>query len=148
MRKTSLLISAVLLAFTGCVERTLTVTTDPPGALVEMNDVEIGRTPVDRTFEWHGNYDVIVRKDGYQTIKTQQALKTPWYELPPIDLLTELLPFTIDDHQQLAFQLTPEAETPPGQTGELLGRAQQMQGQLGTGSRTRPATRPSPTTRP
>lgn len=147
MRKTSLLLSAALLAFTGCVERTLTVQTDPPGALVAMNDLEIGRTPVARTFEWHGNYEVIVRKDGYQTLKTQTDIKTPWYEYPPIDLVCELLPFKIQDHQEIAYVLVPE-ETEPGHAEELRERAQQMKGQLGTSLRPTAATQPAPATRP
>ena len=31
---------------TGCVQRTITVNSDPQGALVYLNDIEIGRTPV------------------------------------------------------------------------------------------------------
>src|SRR5438045_3252646 len=53
----------------GCVRRTLAVRSDPPGALVYLNGVEVGRTPVQRDFVWYGTYDVQVRKDGYDTIK-------------------------------------------------------------------------------
>jgi len=147
MRKTSLLITAVLLGFTGCVERTLSVRTDPPGALVEMNDLEIGRTPVERDFEWYGKYDVTVRKDGYQTVKTQTTLDTPWYELVPLDLVAELLPFKFHDRQQVDYQLVP-TQTEPGHAGELLDRAKQMQGELGIGLRTHIATQPISTTQP
>lgn len=142
MRKSSLLLTVLLLAFTGCVERTLSVRTDPPGALVEMNDQEIGRTPVDRSFEWHGKYDVIVRMDGYKTIKTQTWLDTPWWALPPLDLLAELLPFKIEDHQAVAYQLEPE-QTTPGHADELTHRAEEMKSQLGTGTRTKATTQPA-----
>ncbi len=51
----------------GCVQRQLTVTTDPPGTLVHLNGQEFGRTPVTRDFTWYGTYDVELRKEGYET---------------------------------------------------------------------------------
>src|SRR4051812_21539996 len=47
----------------GCVHRVVTVQSDPPGALVYMNEEEIGRTPVSKEFLWYGNYDMVLRKD-------------------------------------------------------------------------------------
>src|SRR5262245_38992736 len=61
-----LILSAVLLA--GCVRRTMTIESDPPGALVYMNNQEVGRTPVTREFIWYGFYDVQLRRDGYKTL--------------------------------------------------------------------------------
>src|ERR1043165_4777491 len=55
----------------GCVRRTLTVTTDPPGAVIYLNGVEAGRTPLERDFVFYGTYDVAVRKEGYETLKTK-----------------------------------------------------------------------------
>src|SRR5258706_9997592 len=52
----------------GCVERTMTIKSDPPGALVYLNDREIGRTPVTRDFTWYGDYQVEIRKDGYESV--------------------------------------------------------------------------------
>jgi hypothetical protein len=39
-----------LLVATGCVQRTMRVDSNPPGAIVWMNDQEIGRTPLERDF--------------------------------------------------------------------------------------------------
>ena len=49
----------------GCVRRTLMVRTEPEGARVFLNDYEVGTSPVSVDFTWYGDYDVIVRKDGY-----------------------------------------------------------------------------------
>ena len=50
---------------TGCVRRTIRITTEPPNALVFLNDQEIGRSEVATDFLWYGDYDVIIRKKGY-----------------------------------------------------------------------------------
>ena len=49
-----------------CVERTIAVRTTPPGALVTVNDVEQGRTPVTFPFTWYGNYRVRLELPGDQ----------------------------------------------------------------------------------
>jgi hypothetical protein len=42
----------------GCVERTISITSEPEGALVYLNDEEVGRTPVSVPFTFYGVYDV------------------------------------------------------------------------------------------
>ncbi len=68
MHRRTLIISLAVLAaaagLTGCVERTITVTSDPSGALVYLNDTEIGRTPVTVPFTFYGTYDVRLEHDG------------------------------------------------------------------------------------
>ena len=41
----------------GCVRRTITISTDPPGTMVWLNDREVGRSPVDVDFDYYGTYD-------------------------------------------------------------------------------------------
>ncbi len=67
------------LVLVGCarIDRTITVNSEPENALVYLNDQEIGRTPVTRTFKWYGTYDVEVRKDGYETLKTSAPVIAP-----------------------------------------------------------------------
>ncbi len=127
----------------GCVERTMTIKSDPPGALVYLNDQEIGRTPFKRDFLWYGNYEVEVRKEGYQTLKTERWVKAPLSQWVPFDLITELQPFTITDNHDLFFKLnpdSPEAAAP----GPLMARAEETKSQLESSSNTRvPTTRPT-----
>ncbi|TFG50593.1 MAG: PEGA domain-containing protein, partial [Candidatus Brocadiia bacterium] len=85
MKKWSLfIITAAVLASTaficGCVERQLTIKTEPAGGLVLLNDEEIGESPVAVSFEWYGDYDIKIYKDGYETLKTHRLLKAPWYD--------------------------------------------------------------------
>lgn len=124
---------------TGCVERKLTITSQPSGALVYMNDKEVGRTPIETDFVFYGNYDVQVRRDGYQTLDQPTRLKTPWWQIPPIDLFAELMPWKPTDRQKWHFTLMPRSpiDTPPE---ELVERGARMQSQLE--SPDRPTTQP------
>jgi hypothetical protein len=109
----------------GCVQRQLTVMTDPPGAVVWLNDREMGRTPFSRSFLWYGNYDVVVRKEGFQTLKTTAEITAPFWQFVPLDLMTDFLP--LRDNQTMHFSLKPEAPVDPS---SLVERGRQMQQQL------------------
>ncbi|QNN24985.1 PEGA domain-containing protein [Planctomycetales bacterium ZRK34] len=76
----------------GCIQRTITIESNPPGALVHLNDVEVGRTPVTVPFTFYGVYDVRLQHDGYQTLNTSTKAQTPWWENPGPDLVAEALP--------------------------------------------------------
>ena len=98
------------LASAGCVRRTLIIETEPQGALVFLNDEEIGRSPVQREFLWYGDYDIVARKEGYATLHTHERINTPWYQVPGIDFFTELLyPGRIHDQRLMSFTLEPES---------------------------------------
>lgn len=113
----------------GCVERKLTITSEPAGALVYMNDREVGRTPIETDFLWYGNYDVQVRREGYQTINQPQKLTAPWWQWPPFDLFAEMMPNHPTDRQSMHFTMTPAQ--PEDVTAEtLIDRAGQLQAKL------------------
>ena len=77
---------------TGCVERTIRITSDPSGALVYLNDEEVGRTPVAVPFLFYGTYDVRLECDGYKPLWTAQKTHAPWWEAPGPDLIAEMIP--------------------------------------------------------
>ncbi|HEY1922731.1 MAG TPA: PEGA domain-containing protein [Tepidisphaeraceae bacterium] len=113
----------------GCVERILSVQSNPPGALVYLNGQEMGRTPVERDFTWYGTYDVVVRHEGYETIKKNEPVIAPIYEWVPLDLFSELLPIPIKDRHVVKYELKampPATEPSPG----LMNRAEEMKGKL------------------
>lgn len=124
----------------GCVERTLSVQSNPPGALVYLNDQEVGRTPMQREFLWYGDYEVTLRKDGYQTLKTSKTVIAPIYEWVPLDLIAEILPIHFKDRHYATFTLQPQPLEAPDDAA-LLARAQELRGQLE--STRRPTTHPS-----
>ena len=105
----------------GCVRRTLVITTEPPNALVFLNDQEIGRSKVSTDFLWYGDYDVVIRKSGYQTLKTHWKIKPPWYQFVLIDFFSEVLwPAHIHDMHTRDFVLDPQ-ELPTSE--EIIERA-------------------------
>ena len=108
----------------GCVERNITIASDPPGALVWLNDQEVGRTPVKIPFTWYGDYEVVLRMDGYETIKTHARLDAPIYEIVPFDLLSELAPWTYRDNRYLHYKLKTYVRT---KDNDLIDRATQME---------------------
>ncbi len=113
-----------LMVSSGCVRRTVTISTDPQGATVTLNDEVIGTTPVSTDCTWYGDYDVIVRKDGCKTLATHHKIQRPWYQYPPVDLIAEaLVPFTIHDRHEMFFELEP-AE--PVSRDELLDNAYEL----------------------
>lgn len=148
MRTRPLLPAAILLVVPmllgGCVQRLLTVRSNPPGALLYLNGVEVGRTPLTRDFVWYGTYDVELRKPGYQTLKTTGDVKAPWWQWVPIDFFAELFP--LRDHQHLSFELIPQnplAANPQ----VLMNRAEQLGSQLESSRFTHHRATTNPTTR-
>ncbi len=119
------LVGAVgLTSLAGCVRRTMTITTDPPNALVFVNDQEVGRSTVATDFLWYGDYDVIVRKEGYETLKTNWPIKPPWYQIMPLDFFFEVL-WPGQLHDQRAHHFTLVAQQIPSEE-ELVERAGQL----------------------
>ncbi|MCH7808458.1 MAG: PEGA domain-containing protein [Planctomycetes bacterium] len=111
----------------GCVRRTVRITTEPPNARVFLNDQEIGRSEVSKDFLWYGDYDVIIRKEGFKTLKTHWDLKRPWYQHVPIDFFAEVLtPMWFHDVHIRHFVLE-EQEIPTPE--ELIERANQTRDQ-------------------
>lgn len=96
-------------AATGCVRRTIHITTEPPNALVVLNDQEVGRSEVSTDFLWYGDYDVVIRKEGYETLKTHWKIEPPWYQIIPIDFFAEVLwPGHLHDVHTNHFVLEPQ----------------------------------------
>jgi len=122
----SILLAAVSV---GCVEQTMTLTSNPPGALVYMNDQEIGRTPVVREFTWYGTYDVQLRKEGFETINTKTRVTARGWNWVPFDLIAEILPVTFRDRQSFSYTLRP-ASTQPADPDAIMKRAVRLRDAL------------------
>jgi hypothetical protein len=105
----------------GCLERRMTITSQPPGATVTVNDVEIGRTPVTASFVYFGKYDVQLEREGYQPLRVKAKASTPIYEYPPIDLLASAFPMIIRSDVRFHYVLEPQNST--GQAREEAERS-------------------------
>jgi hypothetical protein len=115
-----------LLSFSGCVERRMLIRSDPPGALVYIDDYEnpIGMTPCSTNFTYYGTRKIRLVKDRYETLTVMQQLPSPWYEITPLDFVSEnLVPGQIRDQRVLSYQLTPQMVAP---TDQLRARAEQL----------------------
>ncbi len=102
-------VMAVLLC--GCVERQLTINTEPQGAMVALNDEQIGVTPVTVTFNWYGDYSVRASKEGFETLQTHRELKAPLHDRFPFDFFVGVLyPGHIVNEYQWTFDLAPRQD--------------------------------------
>jgi hypothetical protein len=102
-------IGLMTIALAGCVERRLTINTEPEGAMVILNDQEIGVSPVTVSFNWYGDYWVRLRKDGYETLDTHRKLKAPLHDYFPFDFVAGLLyPGRIVNAYEWTFALAPK----------------------------------------
>lgn len=93
----------------GCVKRSISITTNPPGALVWVNDREIGRTPVDFPFTYHGEYDVRIEREGNEPIMTSAWTDRPIWDAPFIDFVAEVAPVNVHSETVWHFELSPLA---------------------------------------
>lgn len=137
-------LSIALLAISGCVERTISINSKPDNALVILNDQEIGRTPVKVDFTWYGDYDIILRKEGYQTIQTSKRIEAPWYQRPGIDLFTECFsPITYrDDRDFGTYELQ---KFQPATKQVLIKNAEELRARAGSPDATQATPSPEPT---
>ena len=103
----------------GCVHRSLTIRTTPPGAQVYVNDQLQGNTPLTYDFLWYGWHRITLRKEGFVRQDDLRLLRAPAYLWIPFDLAAELLPFPVRDERALDYTLTP-AEPPPAPTPPVI----------------------------
>jgi hypothetical protein len=115
---------AMLFAVSGCVQRRLTIRSNPPGARVYVGDEEIGTTPVSTDFVYYGTRKIRLVKDGFETMVVNQPIPAPWYQIPPLDFVSEnLAPGEIRDERVVNFQLVPLQQA---STDQILARAEQL----------------------
>ena len=119
-----LLATCVLLGSTACVQRRISITSNPSGALVHLNDQEVGRTPLEVPFTFYGTYDVRLEVDDRPPLWTSAQAKQPWWEYPGPDLIAELLP-NVTSRVAWDFDIPP-ADPANDDVAELLRRAEAM----------------------
>lgn len=109
------------------MQRRLTIVSNPPGAVVKVDDVEIGRTPVSTSFTYYGTRKIQLAKAGYETLTVLQPVAAPWYQWPGIDFVSEhFIPGKIHDDRLFNYDLEPAVVVP---TDQLLQRAEELRQQ-------------------
>ncbi len=120
----------------GCVRRRLTVRTNPPGALVSVDNQIIGTSPAASSFVYYGTREFRVERDGYRTETIRQNITPPWYQYPVIDFFSETLwPFEVRDERIIDIEMVPQQIA---STEEVLGRANGLREQSRQGVVTAP----------
>ncbi len=133
----SLALVLACLAACGCVRRRMTIQSNPPGALVYIDDYEIGTTPISTNFTYYGQRKIRLVKDGYETKTVMERVSAPWYQFFPLDFVTEnFIPGEIRDRRTLTYTLQPQAVVP---TETVLGRAEQLRRGMHQATGTTPA---------
>lgn len=108
------------------------IRSNPEGALITVDNVPVGHTPVAVPFTYYGTREIRAEMDGFQSQKIKHRFLAPWYQIPPLDLITDnFWPREIHDDRMLDFQMLP-AELADGNL--LLDRGNQLRSnsQFGT----------------
>ncbi len=135
MKKWAVLVLATVSAIlSGCVERALVITSDPPGATVTVNQQWKGTTPYVVPFKHYGVYDIWIEHPGveengrmvkFYPMHVGEPVRAPKYQYPGADFVSEvLLPATLRDQHTLHYTLERVA-TADG-IDDVLDRAQQL----------------------
>ncbi len=138
------LVGLLIFFAAGCVQRRMTIRSNPPGATVFVDQVEIGTTPVSHEFIYYGSREIRLVRDGYETLTVLQPTARPWYQFPGIaEFVSEnMVPQEIRDEQVFVYQLTPQRSVP---TEQLLGRAENLRsGSIRPAAATLPITGSTP----
>jgi hypothetical protein len=122
--------AAALVLAPGCVRRRLLVRSNPPGATVYVDNQPIGTTPCATNFIYYGTREIRLVKPGYETLTINQPIPAPWYQIPPVDFVSEnLVPNEINDYRTVTYNLEPQVIHPIDQVmnrGEQLRSATQQ----------------------
>ncbi len=97
-----------LLAAGGCVRRVVEITSEPSGAIVWMNDREVGSTPCEVEILHYGTYDLRLTKAGYEPFTAGRKATPPAWDLPGPDLVAEILPIRMESRNAWHVSLVVE----------------------------------------
>lgn len=104
-----LLLIAIHVCLVGCVRRRLLVRTNPAGASVYVDKQLVGSTPTATAYTYYGTREIEVVADGYRTERVLRTFSPPWYQIPPLDFISETLwPWELRDERIVDITLTPE----------------------------------------
>lgn len=134
------------LSATGCVERRMTIRTNVDnqgGALVTIDDQEVGYSPVSTGFTYYADREIRLIKDGFETVTLVQPVRAPWWDSLLVEFFVEnLWPLTIRDDREFRYELPPTANV---STGEVIQRGQQLRTEAQVGAEVLPGVRPTGT---
>jgi hypothetical protein len=124
-------VAAPLAAFAlgGCVERRIWIDTEPQGALVWVNDAQVGRTPVDLAITHEGTYDLRIEKEGYEPLVTPATTDGPIWDTVPLDLIVEILPINARNETRWKFTLVQRDDSENALVDRATGLRDRLRGE-------------------
>ena len=101
--------------------------------MVFVNNQPVRATPADYFHVYNGKYNIMVVKEGFETLKVNQNIPPRWYEYWPLDFISEIaIPWTIRDVRVFPYKLQPAQMPCEGmdlqEGGILRGRAETIGG--------------------
>ena len=128
MRRAFLLAGLAVAAFSqaGCVERLLAIQSDPPGAAAYLDGEKVGTTPCEVPYTWYGTRVLVLELRGFTLVRKEIELNPPWWQIVPIDFITDvLIPVTIHDRMSVSYTLE-EAPVSQDAIEPVLQRADEL----------------------
>ena len=105
--------------------------------MVYVDNQPIGTTPCAIDFTYYGVREIRLVKAGYETLTVNQPLPAPWYEIAPLDFVSEnLIPSKIQDYRTASFNLSPQVIVP---TEQLIANGEQLRQSTRQGAVTPPS---------
>lgn len=128
-------LGVVVAGLSGCSsDRRIIVTSEPSGARVWVNDIEIGTTPAETSFKFYGRYDIRLEKPGFEPLNEARTARAPLHEWPVVDLVALAAPHRFKDRVEWHFELEPSLERVQDEEAfreGLLDRARGTRTELG-----------------
>ncbi|MDO4550814.1 MAG: PEGA domain-containing protein [Planctomycetia bacterium] len=116
----------------------MTINSNPPGAMVYVDEHQLGRTPISTDFTYYGTRNIRLELDNYQTLHIRQPVKPPVYQWPVLDFFAETFsPNEVKDQHTWTYNMVPQTVASQDQ---VLSRANQlrMEGSRSVDERGRP----------
>jgi len=85
----------------GCTTRTLTITSEPSGAEVMLDNKMVGATPTTIPFRYGGANELVFWHKGFEPQVVHYDSERFFFDDAPMDFFTDLGPWHASDHQKL-----------------------------------------------
>jgi hypothetical protein len=107
-------ITLLVLMLCSCVERFIYINSKPDGATCYIDGKKVGRTPCKIKFIWYGKREIFLEREGYKSIRRIESINPPWYQIFPIDFITDVvIPFKIRDERRFFYRFKPQERLDP-----------------------------------
>ena len=117
-------LAASALLSAGCVDRRFVVTSNVPGAAIEVDGDPIGPTPADASYVYTGKREFRATAPGYEPLNQLVTFEPKWWDYPGLDLFAEVIwPFRIEDVRRVHLELQPAV---PRSAEEIIAGAEAL----------------------